>query len=291
VDRWKRFVDWCQQPSKVKIRNFNPRNFVILVTFLIILVSSITFGTLSLATPTQPVPPPLPPPLPAPELPEVESSYLPGVSAGDYVVYGNFECNFSHPTGPELDLGVCLCAMDWQKMEVVSVSGKQVVLRYTEQLKNGSASDHDGCVHVIEDIEHPSWINGTCKYQGYYFGSTVVAANLTEGDWLHSSGPCGMPWHLVNKTEVRTYLGVSRWVNVLRNSNPPSLTNWIFDVESGVFLKYENIGPNNMRTSWRVVETNIFSSPSPSPISALLQENTDLKALITWLVRYRLPLP
>jgi hypothetical protein len=269
MDRWKRFIDWCQQPSKVRIRNSNPRNFVILITLLIILVSSVTFGTWSIATTTQTMPPPLSPPLPAPELPTVESSYFPGVSAGDYVVYGDFKCNFSHPTGPDLDLSVCLCAMDWQKMEVIAVSGKEVVLRYTEQLKNGSASDHDGCVHVIEDIEHSSVINGTCKYWGYYFGSTVIAANLTEGDWLHSSGPCGMPWHLVNKTEVRTYLGVSRWVNILTNPNPPSVTNWIFDRESGVLLEYENIGPNNMRTSYRVVETNILSNPSASPASSV----------------------
>ena len=272
MDRWKRFVDWCQQPSRIKFSRFNPRNFVILVTFSIILVSSITFGAWSLGSPAQTMPPPLPPP----ELPEVESSYLPGVSVGDYVVYGDFECNFSHPTGAELDLSVCLCAMDWQKMEVIGVSGQGVVLRYTEHLKNGGASDHDGCVHVIEDIEHSSQINGTCIYWGYYFGSTVVAANLTEGDWLHSSGPCPMPWHFVNKTEVRTYLGVSRWVNVLRYSNPPSLTNRFFDVESGVLLEYETIGPNNMRTSYRVVETNIFSSPSPSPSSDSMQESTSL---------------
>ena len=40
----KRFVDWCQRPSKIKVRTFNPRNALVLVTFSIIIASSITFG-------------------------------------------------------------------------------------------------------------------------------------------------------------------------------------------------------------------------------------------------------
>lgn len=275
----KNFLKWLirgwlpEEPKMrknlLKERARLPIAIAISVTFVIV-----SFYLLSPSATTQPTSPAsIPPPSP-PELPKAESNYYPGVSVGDYVTYGNFVCNFSHPAGLEWDLYVCLCAMDWQKIEVIGVSGKEVILRYTEQLKNGSASDHNGCVHVIEDIEHPSWINGSCKYGGYYFGSTVVAANLTEGDWLHSSGPCGMPWHLVNKTEIRTYLGTSRWVNILRNPSFPSLTNWIFDVESGVLLEYENIGSNNMRTSYSVVETNIFSSPSPAPTSSSLQETT-----------------
>jgi parallel beta-helix repeat protein len=45
MDRWTRFIDWCQRPSKIKIRTFNPRNAVVLVTLSIILASTITFGT------------------------------------------------------------------------------------------------------------------------------------------------------------------------------------------------------------------------------------------------------
>lgn len=270
MDRWKHFVDWCQRPSMIKTRRFNPRNIVVLVTFTVILASLIAFGAWSLATPTQPLTPILPPPFL--ELPTSESNYLPGVSVGDYVTYGDYICNFSHPTGPEWDMQVCMCAMDWKKVEVIGVSGKEVVLRYTEKLKNGSFTEHSGCVHVIEDIEHPSWIN--CSYYSdYYFGDTVVAANLTEGDWLHSSGPCGMPWHLVNKTEVRTYLGVSRWVNIMKNPRDASVTNWIFDVETGMLLEFEEIGPNNQRSSHSVVETNIFFSPESSLEFSLLQEN------------------
>jgi parallel beta-helix repeat protein len=41
---WKSFTDWCQRPSKIKIRTFNPRNAIVLATISIILASSITFG-------------------------------------------------------------------------------------------------------------------------------------------------------------------------------------------------------------------------------------------------------
>jgi parallel beta-helix repeat protein len=44
MDRWARFVDWCQRPSKIKVRSFNPRNAVVLAITSIILASSITFA-------------------------------------------------------------------------------------------------------------------------------------------------------------------------------------------------------------------------------------------------------
>ena len=266
-------LDYCPRPSKPLTTTLKRYSIptTILVSVSIVLAS---FFLLFPVAPTQPTSPQIIPPLAVPELPTHEPDYYPGVSIGDYVIYSDYACNISHPTGPEWDLRVCLCSMDWKKVEVIGVSGKEVILRYTEQLKNGSASDHNGCVHVIEDIEHSSRINGTCKYSGYYFGSTVVAANLTDGDWIHSSGSCGMPWHLVNKTEIRSYLGASRWVNIMRNPSDPSLTNWIFDVESGILLEYEIFAPNNERMSYSVVETNIFSSPTQSLSSSMLQENT-----------------
>jgi len=44
MDRWKRFVDWCQQPSKVKIRTFNPRNIMI-IALSVLIISLITSGS------------------------------------------------------------------------------------------------------------------------------------------------------------------------------------------------------------------------------------------------------
>jgi len=60
----------------------------------------------------------------------------------------------------------------------------------------------------------------------------------------------------------------------MKNPQPPSLTNWVFDVESGMLLEYEELAPNNERTAYSIVETNIFSSPTQSPTSSSLQENT-----------------
>jgi hypothetical protein len=44
MDRLKRFVDWCQQPSKVKIRTFNPKN-IILIALSVLLISTIASAT------------------------------------------------------------------------------------------------------------------------------------------------------------------------------------------------------------------------------------------------------
>jgi parallel beta-helix repeat protein len=44
MDRWKRFIDWCQQPSKVKIRTFNPRNIMV-VALSVLIISLITSGS------------------------------------------------------------------------------------------------------------------------------------------------------------------------------------------------------------------------------------------------------
>jgi parallel beta-helix repeat protein len=44
MSRLEPFFDWCQRPSKIRIRTFNPRNVMVLITVSIILASSITFG-------------------------------------------------------------------------------------------------------------------------------------------------------------------------------------------------------------------------------------------------------
>ena len=43
MNSWKSFVDWCQKPSKVKIRTFNPKN-IALIAYCILLISLITSG-------------------------------------------------------------------------------------------------------------------------------------------------------------------------------------------------------------------------------------------------------
>ena len=44
MDRWKCFIDWCQRPSMIKTRTFNPKNITV-VAFSIILISLVTLGT------------------------------------------------------------------------------------------------------------------------------------------------------------------------------------------------------------------------------------------------------
>jgi hypothetical protein len=214
------------------------------------------------------------PSLPLAEAPTAKSNYYPGVIVGDYVIYGDFHCNVSHPTGPEWEWLICLGERDWTKVEVVGVSGKGVTLRYTDQLKNGSATNHNGCVHLIWDIDHPTGYNATCGHYEEFLGH-IMAANLTEGDSIHSTVPCPIPPHIVNKTEIRTYLGVDRWVNIMKLVEEPSEKIWVFDRESGILLEYEEISPNNRRSGYSIVETNIFPSPSPSTRSSLIQENIE----------------
>ena len=257
-------------PAEPQTSNHWSKNKLRIALFLassIIVVSAITIGVWNLAATPQMILPQLPP-----ELLTLRSDYLPGVTVGDYVTYGNFVCNFSRPAGPWWDWIPNLGDVYWQKVEVFGVSGKEVILRYTEQFKNGSATGHSGCVHIMEDIEYPALINGSCQFQDYYFGS-IVAANLTEGDCIHSE-PCPAPACNIAKNEVRTYLDVSRWVNIMESRMESHLTTWVYDGESGMLLEYEEIIPNNERISYGIIETNIFSSPTPSPRSSMLQETT-----------------
>jgi hypothetical protein len=270
----KRLLEYCPHPSKPLTTTLKQYTLpiVMFVTASIAMVSS--YYLVSLGT-TQTISPQVPPSLSLPEVQKGESNYYPGVIEGDYVIYGDFHCNVSHPTGPEWEWLICLGERDWMKVEVVGVSGKGVTLRYTDQLKNGSATDHNGCVHLIYNIEHPDYHNRTCGYYTYVFLSHIVVANLTEGDSIHGTETCPIPPHTVNKTEIRTYFGVDRWVNIMKYVEEPQEVIWVFDRESGILLEYEEISPINRRSGYRIVETNIFPSSSPSTRSSLIQENIE----------------
>jgi len=257
-------------PVEPKKSNLWSKNRLRFLGISIIVASMVTFVAWSLTVTSRTMPL-----IPLLEVPTVESDYLPGVSVGDYVTYGNFVCNISHPTGPEWDWMPNLGDVDWQKVEVIGVSGKEVTLRYTEQFKNGSATSHNGCVHVIENIEYDGLINGTCQFQDYYFGSIIVA-NLTEGDCIHSDEYHPMPFCNIAKTESRTYLGVGRWVNIINSTNnDPTQVIWVYDGFSGMLLEYQEIIPNNERISYSIIETNIFSTPAPSPVSSFKENKVN----------------
>ena len=183
-------------------------------------------------------------------LPVFAVDYNPGVSAGQYVRYGNFV-----GTGPGVEL---FNDYDWQKLEVTSVSGKEVTLLSTGQLKNGAATPGNGTVQVW-NVETGTE-DGTPSVQG-----PIIAGNLNEGDPIPPPGT-----YSVNQTETRTYLGVSRIVNILDStiSTPDYTTTltYVYDRVSGMLLEAASETTQTLpeqttsKYSYSVTETNIFGS-------------------------------
>jgi hypothetical protein len=94
----------------------------------------------------------------------------------------------------------------------------------------------------------------------------IIAANLNQGDAIPPAGT-----YSINSTEQRTYLSVSREVNVLdvSISSPDynSTSTYVYDKASGMLLEasaqtttQSQPEPVSSSYSYRVVETNIFGS-------------------------------
>ena len=174
--------------------------------------------------------------------------YIPGVSVGQYVKYGNFV-----GVGPGLPAENVL---DWLKTEVVAVSGKEVTLRTSGQFQNGTATPGSGS-STTYNVE-TGMMNGTVVYT---YGP-IIAANLNEGDAI----PPTSYGYTINKTETRTYLGVSRSVNILNTtySSADYANRWtiIYDKASGMQLEMEfewtnktATPPTTIKTGYSVIET------------------------------------
>src|SRR3990170_6177748 len=143
--------------------------------------------------------------------------YNPGVSVGQYVKYSNY-------------LGINLrTEVDWEKNEVVAVSGKEVTLLTTGQWKNGTAIPNLGI--TIHNLE-----TGATN-ETHSDLKSIIAANLNEGDAV----PPGT--FAVNKTEIRTYVGVSRVVNILIEETSSDFATAritvAYDKASGMALEWE----------------------------------------------------
>lgn len=106
-------------------------------------------------------------------LPVFAVDYNPGVSAGQYVRYGNFV-----GSGPGVE---SFNDYDWLKLEVISVSGKEVTLLSTGQLKNGEPTPGNG-TRQVWNVETGTE-NGTPNVQG-----PIIAGNLNEGDPIPPPG-------------------------------------------------------------------------------------------------------
>ena len=189
-------------------------------------------------------------------LPVLAVTYTPGVVSGQYVKYGNFV-----GVGQGVE---SFNNYDWLKLQVTDVSGKSVTLLSTSQYKNGTAIVGNGTVSVW-NIETGTQ-DGVPTTQG-----PIIASNLNIGDQIPP-----LNTYVVNRTESRTYLGVSRTVNILDASlSTPSYNatlTYVYDKASGMLLESTaqtttQALPQPFVTtiSYSVIETNIFSSTNPSP--------------------------
>lgn len=173
--------------------------------------------------------------------------YTPGVSAGQWVRYGNF---VGVGTGTEE-----MNKTDWAKVDVVAVSGKSVTLHMSGKYKNGSDAKQSGYIINVET----GTINGSSLATGGSF--FVSAANLAEGDPLASGSP-----FKINKTETRSYMGVSRTVNILNYTysifgyGVKWITVW--DKVSGILLEM-SLSTSILTTekiSFSATDTNIYAT-------------------------------
>jgi hypothetical protein len=190
-------------------------------------------------------------------LPVLALTYNPGVIAGQYVKYGNFV-----GVGPGAE---AFNDYAFLKLQVTDVSGKAVTLLSTSQYKNGTVIAGNGTSSVW-NVETGTE-DGVASTQG-----PIIAANLNQGDPIPPSNT-----YSVNRTESRTYLGVSRTVDILDASlSTPDYNitlTYVYDKSSGMLLESStqtttkaDPQPITALITYSVVETNIFGSTSnPSP--------------------------
>jgi hypothetical protein len=188
-------------------------------------------------------------------LPVFATNYNPGVSKGQYIKYGNFI-----GIGPGFE---AFNNTDYVKQEIINVSGKEVTLLTTGQFKDGTATPGNGST-AVWNIETGT-MNGVPSVQG-----PIIAANLNQGDPIPPQNT-----YTVNKTETQTLLSASRSVNILNSTiTTPDYTTaltFIYDRASGILLEAASVATQNQdqstpsQYSYSVTETNIFSSPTPSP--------------------------
>ena len=187
-------------------------------------------------------------------VPVLAVDYNPGVSVGQWIEYGNFVAPAEDPQG---------FAVSSMRTEVVAVNGKEVTLRELTRNKDGTESQTDIVFNVETSIS-----NRTFRY----YPDTLIAANLNEGDTipLLDSGNLAS----VSSTETRTYLGISRSVNVVNyvvsGEGFTSNQTIVYDKVSGILLdSYTELtytpGPSPTSPySHSIVDTNIFESEPPT---------------------------
>jgi hypothetical protein len=192
-------------------------------------------------------------------VPSFAVTYSPGVTTGQWVKYGNIV-----GIGPGLE---SVNTTDWMKIEAISVSGKEVKLRTSGMFKNGTSTPESNATYNVE--------TGTVDGAPSVYGP-VIAGNLNAGDALPPTSSNVQ----VNKTETRTYVGVSRSVNMLNISL--SATGYtatlivVWDKTSGMMLEMETSTimdaptQQTVKLSLNAVDTNIFGASAGSTGSWLM---------------------
>ena len=181
-------------------------------------------------------------------VPVLAVDYNPGISVGQGAEYGNYVLD-----GQETDV-------NWTRFGVAAISGKEVTLTEITAYMNGT----DETVDKIYNVEA-----GTVDGQPAAFpGTWIIAANLNEGDAL----PPVDLGYIVNTTETRTYLGVSRSVNIVSytfSGEGYTLSEtFVYDKASGIMLEMEGeavVGDTTQTYSHSITVTNIFEEPEPTP--------------------------
>jgi len=186
--------------------------------------------------------------------PILSADYNPGVTVGQYVKYGNITYTVN---GSESQVSV-----NWTKLDVTSVSGKNVTILTTGQFKNGSPIPSNGSTSIY-NIE-----TGKLNASMDYTYGVIIAGNLSEGDAI----PPLSYGFIVNKTETRTYFGVNRTVNILETTYSDSSydNHWllVYDKITGLMLESglentEKATHTTTNTAYGVVETTISGSVIP----------------------------
>jgi hypothetical protein len=190
--------------------------------------------------------------------------YSPGVSVGQYAKYSVTQI----PAAPD--------SLSWSRLEVAGISGSNVTLQASGQFENGTMAQtntvrYDFVANSLANIAGPGIIVKTSFSQNQVvyklvrlnsawlpISGILVGASLSETDPLF--------WGSTT-VENRTYLGVSRTVNVCRYTFSYSSDNAtvVYDKVTGMMLEMAVKVPDLITAT--IIETNLFgSTPSPTPV-------------------------
>ncbi len=203
--------------------------------------------------------------------------YSPGVARGQYVKYGKFV-----GVGPGEET---INSTSFVKQEVTAVSGTVVTLLTTGQLKDGSPTPGNGSVQVWDLAA--GTLNGVDSVQG-----PIIAANLNQGEAIPPPNT-----YSVNSTETRSYLSVSRTVNILSvtifTPEYNTTVTYVYDKASGMLMEASSETvtqgqpqPVASLYSYNVIDTNIFgpSQPTDSPTSNAPTPSPSVPEIPAWTI-------